>query len=324
MSLITRLQHYFSKSKQPSPQKNATPATSPRTERTKHTVVTTLSNSEPDKKLLVPLEEDILPGDIILLDWSNNKYESITPPQYFKYDYGIDASEHRKMLIRRELLHAASPSESLKALLIPQLKEILRENGEKVSGKKQELIDRITTNLDENQFGENISEQVLVCTPIGTKLLKKYNNLVWAHKNKSTDGTISVANALNNSIQSLQEASAYARSTENLSKQMLTELQDLDAKNYEILGTLDKETCLDCGQMDGKIFQTSKINFGVNFPPFHDGCRCTVVPHHSGLPASTIRTARNPQTGKSESIPNQSYTEWRKSMIKQYGEETFR
>ena len=272
----------------------------------------------------MPLKEDILPGDIILLDWSNNKYESITTPQYFKYDYGIDASEHRKMLIHRGLLCAASPSESLKTLLVPELKEILHANGEKVSGKKQELINRITMNIDEGQFDDYISEQVFVCTLKGNDLLKKYNNLVWAHKNHSSDGTISVANALGNSIQELQETLAYIQSKENLSNQMLSELKKFDAKSYEILGSLDKITCPYCGKMDGKIFQTSRINSGVNFPPFHDGCRCTVVPHISDLPNPTVRVARNPQTGKSEYISNQSYTEWRKSMIKQYGEEIFK
>ena len=79
-----------------------------------------------------PLEEDLLPGEIILLEWSNHKSEHASIPAYFEYDYGLNAAIDRQKLIRLGYLTVASPSESLESLRVPELKDILR----KAIGKK--------------------------------------------------------------------------------------------------------------------------------------------------------------------------------------------
>lgn len=48
-------------------------------------------------------------------------------------------------------------------------------------------------------------------------------------------------------------------------------------KQYEILATLDLRTSKICRAMDGKVFNLSEKEIGVNAPPFHPNCRTTIV-----------------------------------------------
>lgn len=277
-----------------------------------------------DKRLMYPLEEGLLPGEIILLDWSNHKSEDASIPAYFEYDYGLNATIDRHKLIRLGYLAVASPSESLKSLKVPELKDILRSNGQKVSGRKLDLIRRITDNVDGNLYSDAITTSSLVSTPAGNKLLEKYSHLVWAHKHNSKDGIINVANALTQSIERMQSDYDHSRSQAGLTEEFRAELKSYGTSSYEILGSLDTSTCEKCGSMDGKIFQVSHAKPGVNLPPFHEGCRCAIAPHISGLPVPGKRIARNPETGKSEYIPYKNYNEWHKDMVQKYGDEIFR
>lgn len=54
-----------------------------------------------------------------------------------------------------------------------------------------------------------------------------------------------------------------------------------DIEEYEILGCDDSNGCELCKKMNGKIFNVSEANSGVNLPPFCDHCRCTTAPYIS-------------------------------------------
>lgn len=80
------------------------------------------------------------------------------------------------------------------------------------------------------------------------------------------------------------------------------------------VATLDRECCLCCGLLDGKEFREGEIPH-----PFHDGCRCIVMPQEKswkemgidGIPelVPTVRAARD-ERGKSVVVPCVSYEEW--------------
>lgn len=54
--------------------------------------------------------------------------------------------------------------------------------------------------------------------------------------------------------------------------------RDGDIK-YEVISALDHRTCKNCGNLDCKIFNIDEAIIGVNVPPFHEGCRCCVLPY---------------------------------------------
>lgn len=47
---------------------------------------------------------------------------------------------------------------------------------------------------------------------------------------------------------------------------------------YQILAAHDERTCDCCKERDGEIYEFSKMQVGVNYPPFHPNCRTTVIP----------------------------------------------
>ena len=57
--------------------------------------------------------------------------------------------------------------------------------------------------------------------------------------------------------------------------------QDYGLQYYEILGN-DDDSCgnhsVDCHKMDGKKFLYTEMNVGVNAPPFHPNCKCSIIP----------------------------------------------
>lgn len=59
--------------------------------------------------------------------------------------------------------------------------------------------------------------------------------------------------------------------------QELDELRNTGETHYQFLATLDAKTCPVCGALDGRRFPIAEAKRGVNLPPMHDGCRCTVT-----------------------------------------------
>lgn len=52
-----------------------------------------------------------------------------------------------------------------------------------------------------------------------------------------------------------------------------------DFTQYEYSPILDSKTCEICRALNGKVFEISERQPGVNFPPMHPWCRCTWLPY---------------------------------------------
>lgn len=88
-------------------------------------------------------------GTIYLLYWCNGKTLKVNYPQYFKERYTINPAKMHKELIDEGLLEPASTEDKFNSLTIPELKDILRAHSLKLSGKKQDLINRLIENAVE-------------------------------------------------------------------------------------------------------------------------------------------------------------------------------
>lgn len=65
--------------------------------------------------------------------------------------------------------------------------------------------------------------------------------------------------------------------------------------HYEYLCVEDHRTCETCRALSGQTFEISKRNAGLNFPPMHPWCRCTVMPVVEDL--ETIKGRLNADSG---------------------------
>ena len=88
---------------------------------------------------------------------------------------------------------------------------------------------------------------------------------------------------------------------------------------YELLATLDNRTSDICQTMDGKIFEVSKREVGVNYPPFHPNCRTTTIAYFDPDEFSELeqRIARDDE-GNNYYVPgNITYNQWKEGLKKQ-------
>lgn len=145
---------------------------------------------------LKKLPNGLLPGEVILLDWIEDKMLNANFPGYFEYTYGINAEKSAQLVLEEGYLRYSTPIESLSSLKVPALKEILKSKNLKVSGAKKELINRIETNFSSDEVSNHIDNPSLKLTSKGEEVFKEYYYIVPAHKNGSDDGIYNVAEAI--------------------------------------------------------------------------------------------------------------------------------
>lgn len=81
-----------------------------------------------------------------------------------------------------------------------------------------------------------------------------------------------------------------------------------DVRKYRYVATLDGLTCSICEELDGKVFELLKAEVGVNYPPIHRHCRCTVIPFFKDFDDNK-RIARD-ENGNPVEV-SMTYKEWK-------------
>ena len=74
-------------------------------------------------------------------------------------------------------------------------------------------------------------------------------------------------------------------------------------ERYEYMATLDSRTSEKCSGLDGKIFEMSEKEVGVNYPPLHPHCRSSVAPVIDGLTREGLTRSARDANGKSVYVP---------------------
>lgn len=96
-------------------------------------------------------------------------------------------------------------------------------------------------------------------------------------------------------------------------------LEETGSDEYEFQAGLDERTCDICGMLDGRKFKLSEREAGVNCPPMHLNCRCTIsAVLDPEFVRAAKRSARNGD-GSTYRVPaSMTYAEWRDSIGKPY------
>ncbi|WP_219728776.1 SAP domain-containing protein, partial [Mammaliicoccus sciuri] len=112
--------------------------------------------------------------DLLALHININRTEgNESNPNYFT-DNNINVMQRLKVLQENEYLTLKTdPTYSLQKLKIPELKDILRANNLKLTGKKQDLINRILDNLQSIDSNTLNLPAVYVATDKGKDLIEK-------------------------------------------------------------------------------------------------------------------------------------------------------
>lgn len=101
-------------------------------------------------------------------------------------------------------------------------------------------------------------------------------------------------------------------------KQANRELQEMSAlfDEAEIVCVYDANTCKECSQRSGKVVSLKNAKIGIDVPPFHPFCRCTICPINFSDGVSTS-FARNPLTNESTYTTAKNFQEWKASLTEE-------
>lgn len=91
--------------------------------------------------------------------------------------------------------------------------------------------------------------------------------------------------------------------------------ENVGLEKYQFLATLDFRTSEICQSLDGKVFEVSKRQIGLNCNPMHPNCRSTTIPYlEEYQDEGDTRLARD-MDGKNYKLPaNMDYKAWYESM----------
>lgn len=128
-------------------------------------------------------EIGLTPGEIILLDWCNGAPEDKLFPQYFKYNYNINARKSVQILLNQEFLEYGSSSDQLASLKVKELKNILSDNNIVPKGRKKDLINQIV----EADIKVNNLPKAYSLTFKGRETVRDYEHIILAHKDRYFD-----------------------------------------------------------------------------------------------------------------------------------------
>ena len=101
-----------------------------------------------------PSKNGLCPKDaVVLFLITNYKVTEKNFPGYFVYSYGInDIFDRIAFLQDKGMLRVGTKAEDIEKMTVPKLKEIAKKYGLKTSGKKADILERITDTLTETQI----------------------------------------------------------------------------------------------------------------------------------------------------------------------------
>lgn len=96
--------------------------------------------------------------------------------------------------------------------------------------------------------------------------------------------------------------------------------KELDVEQFKFLATLDTHTSEICRKMDGKHFEMSDYQIGVNAPPLHCFCRSCTVPYFNDEFTVGEKRAARWKDGKTCYVSSDmTYEEWEKTFVNDPG-----
>lgn len=131
-------------------------------------------------------DEGLYPHEILVLSYAptfytdgNNNFQG-----FWWYKYGIkDMNKILDSLLDREFIRVGSVESAMWKSTVVELKDVLRENEQKVSGKKEVLIKRLLDEVEEEKLNDVFPRRTYETTDLGEEVLKRNEHIPYIHRN---------------------------------------------------------------------------------------------------------------------------------------------
>lgn len=152
--------------------------------------------SEPDVipvekiiKGMKPNEVGLYPHEVLLLFYAPKYYlEGNTYPGFWWYKYGVKDVDKRLISLKdRGFLQIGSLRSAIEKETAAVLKDVLKDNGLKVSGKKAELVQRLIDEVSEEKLNDIFTKRTYDLTDAGNEILKKEDYIPYIHRHGIED-----------------------------------------------------------------------------------------------------------------------------------------
>lgn len=227
------------------------------------------------KKTSFPSQRGLYVAEILLLHYCS--YGTYPHPQngypgFWWFQYGIRNVGYRLETLReRGFIRVATAKESIKKLTVAELKELLKELNLKVTGKKEELINRIIENASNDFLEAKIITRKYVLTQLGELELKENEYVPYMHKTseKTTDdttyGSIFTVWELNRRIKG-GDTTHWLQILENIKEERYRDLEKRKIHREEIIKKLklSPETAAIAEQLENQDAQLKSIQNAEN------------------------------------------------------------
>ncbi len=216
---------------------------------------------EDRKKTAIPSNKGLYPAEIMLLEYcSKGNYPRPKNgyPGFWWFEYGIhDVGAVLKSLEDRGYIVFASAKESVKGFTVPQLKELLSAQGQPTTGKKAELVARISDTVPEDDLIAAGVQVKYDLTELGQQELSENAYVPYMHSapNKTTEDdrfglTFNVWSI--NQLLGVGDKSGWKVVVEDQERKMnketsdrngafMKDLKKIDPEEYKVLKTEDQQ-----------------------------------------------------------------------------------
>ena len=130
-------------------------------------------------------DDKLTDNEIIFLKFMNNKEIKYTFSPRWEFQYDIKPRIEVAKLMQLEYLTYSSWYDNVKNATTKELKGILKEENLKVSGNKQELIERVLGNIDADLLEEKFSEGKYILTNKGIETIEENKILFMSDREKA-------------------------------------------------------------------------------------------------------------------------------------------
>lgn len=228
---------------------------------------------------------ELLPSEILLLDHLDGNTVDLSLPGYFTHEYGIDYQSSLERMIGAGYITFADVEYTLRKCSVQELKELLKNNQLKATGKKDELVSRICSDLPKECLA-SYEKRYFSLTGKGKTFLLENSHVKYFHTMKNqvqisikeadeykkhhiTASNREIAFAL------LDERLIKARSEKNWSNLRNTYYSKSVVCFFEKNYRQELEYLIDVCYMDEKLSERYKLS-DPNFPAFASGIICDI------------------------------------------------